>query len=102
MAEAGETRPVNLAHSWLSIEGRARMRGVIEERIPQWRSGPRNFQVGCWAHLLEKIPVVLIAPTGGGKTAAFYGPISIYFKTLFLAFLLPHLIPLSIALIMTP
>ena len=78
MAWARETRPVNPAHSWLSIEGRARIRGIIEERIPQWRSGPRDFQVDCWAHLLEKIPVVLIAPTGGGKTAAFYGPILIY------------------------
>ncbi|KAF8235353.1 hypothetical protein L208DRAFT_1257605, partial [Tricholoma matsutake] len=42
--------------------------------------GPQDFQVDCWAHILEKIPVILIAPTRGGKPAAFHGPILITVK----------------------
>ncbi|KAF8069203.1 P-loop containing nucleoside triphosphate hydrolase protein [Lyophyllum atratum] len=49
----------------------------MEELIPQWQNGPRDFQVDIWAHILDKIPVLLIAHTGGGKTAAFWGPIRI-------------------------
>ncbi|KIL65291.1 hypothetical protein M378DRAFT_24106 [Amanita muscaria Koide BX008] len=49
----------------------------MEGQIPQWPNGPRHFQVDCWVHTLEKSPVILIAPTGGGKTAAFFGPVLI-------------------------
>lgn len=64
--------------SWLSIERKTDLRGIIENRIPQWRSGARPFQMESWAYLLEGIPVIVVVPTAGGKTALFYGPILIY------------------------
>lgn len=73
-----QTRPEAPApFSWLSVEGRTRIRGIIEEQVPQWRNGPRPHQVESWAHTLEKKSLMLIASTGSGKTAAFYGPIII-------------------------
>ncbi|RDB15447.1 Werner syndrome ATP-dependent helicase [Hypsizygus marmoreus] len=60
---------------WLSTENRALIRGIIEEHLPQWRNGPKSSQVECWAHILQKIPLLLIASTGWEKTAAFFGPL---------------------------
>ena len=57
------------------MEGYARICGIIEERVPQWNNGPRSYQLESWAHTLDKISLVLIAPTGSGKTAAFYAPL---------------------------
>ena len=63
--------------SWTTPEGRTVAREIIEQRIPQWPSGARPFQLDCWVQTLARKPVVLIASTGGGKTAAFFGPIII-------------------------
>jgi ATP-dependent helicase YprA (DUF1998 family) len=63
------------AFSWRTVKGRARVRGIIEERVPQWPSGPRDYQLNAWVQTLDNIPLILIASTGAGKTAAFYGPI---------------------------
>ena len=68
-------RPEPEPHSWRSMEGRTRIRGIIEQRVPQWTNGPRSYQLESWAHTLDKISLVLIAPTGSGKTAAFYAPL---------------------------
>ncbi|KAF5383193.1 hypothetical protein D9615_004911 [Tricholomella constricta] len=73
MSAEADTAP----HSWRSIEGRTRIRGIMEGLMPQWRNGPREFQVDVWANILDKIAVLLIAHTGGGKTAAFWGPVLI-------------------------
>ncbi|PPQ95546.1 hypothetical protein CVT26_008571 [Gymnopilus dilepis] len=61
--------------SWLSVRGRTIIREIIEGRLPQWPKGPHESQVDCWAHCLQRIPTLLIASTGWGKTAAFFGPI---------------------------
>ncbi|KAH7902925.1 P-loop containing nucleoside triphosphate hydrolase protein, partial [Hygrophoropsis aurantiaca] len=58
---------------WLSLERRVLIRGIIEERLPQWRHGPHEFQVDSWAHSLAGISQLLIVPTGGGKTGVFFG-----------------------------
>ncbi|KAF8810191.1 hypothetical protein BYT27DRAFT_7092691 [Phlegmacium glaucopus] len=50
---------------------------IIQQRIPQWPNGPRDSQVECWAHNLERIPTLLIASTGWGKTAAFFGAVMV-------------------------
>ncbi|KAF8716103.1 hypothetical protein AX14_012422 [Amanita brunnescens Koide BX004] len=63
--------------SWTTPEGRTVAREIIEQRIPQWPSGARPFQLDCWVQTLARKPIVLIASTGGGKTAAFFGPIII-------------------------
>ncbi|KAF9482610.1 hypothetical protein BDN70DRAFT_770432, partial [Pholiota conissans] len=60
---------------WTSTLGRTIIREIIEARIPQWPNGPHDSQVDCWAHSLQGIPTLLIASTGWGKTAAFFGPI---------------------------
>ncbi|KAG6887536.1 hypothetical protein C0992_011877 [Termitomyces sp. T32_za158] len=59
----------------------------MEQLVPEWRNGPRDFQVDVWAHILDKIPVLLVTHTGGGKTASFWGPICI------LQHLLKHPVP---------
>lgn len=61
--------------SWTSLEGRTVIREIIEEHIPQWRSGPRPAQLDCWSHTLAGIPTILIASTGWGKTTAFFVPV---------------------------
>ncbi|KAF8955674.1 P-loop containing nucleoside triphosphate hydrolase protein [Flammula alnicola] len=61
--------------SWTSLEGKTIIREIIEERVPQWSNGPKPSQVECWAHTLQKIPTILIACTGWGKTAAFFGAV---------------------------
>jgi superfamily II DNA/RNA helicase len=61
--------------SWTSLKGRTVIREVIEERIPEWRTGPRPAQLDCWSHTLAGIPTILIASTGWGKTTAFFVPI---------------------------
>ncbi|KAF8163197.1 P-loop containing nucleoside triphosphate hydrolase protein [Crassisporium funariophilum] len=61
--------------SWVSTIGRTIIREIIEERLPQWPNGPHDTQVECWAHSLQAIPTILIASTGWGKRAAFFGPI---------------------------
>ncbi|KAF8056183.1 ATP-dependent DNA helicase RecQ [Lyophyllum atratum] len=71
------TRRDTPAFSWLTVEGRTRIRGIVEELIPQWSNGGRPHQIDSWAHTLEKVPVLLISSTGSGKTAAFYIPILI-------------------------
>lgn len=63
--------------SWTTLEGRTVAREIIEKCIPQWQSGPQPFQLGCWVQTLARKPVVLVASTGGRKTAAFFGPILI-------------------------
>ncbi|KAF8233341.1 hypothetical protein L208DRAFT_1395771 [Tricholoma matsutake] len=59
-------------HSWRSMEGHAWICRIIEQHIPQWTNGPCSYQLESWAHTLDKISLVLIAPTGSGKTTAFY------------------------------
>ncbi|KAF8187145.1 ATP-dependent DNA helicase RecQ [Pholiota molesta] len=61
--------------SWISTIGQTIIREIIEERLPQWPNGPHVSQVECWAHSLQAVPTILIASTGWGKTAAFFGPI---------------------------
>jgi len=63
--------------SWTSLEGRTIVREIIEARLPQWQNGPKATQVRCWSYTLEKIPTILVASTGWGKTSAFYGPLSV-------------------------
>lgn len=60
---------------WTSTEGRAKIKEIITQRLPQWTTGPRDSQVDCWAHNLMHIPTILVASTGWGKTAAFFGAI---------------------------
>lgn len=62
---------------WTSAEGQAKIREIITARLPQWSTGPRDSQVECWAHNLMHIPTILVASTGWGKTAAFFGSILI-------------------------
>ncbi|KAJ3515927.1 hypothetical protein NLJ89_g1461 [Agrocybe chaxingu] len=89
--------------SWTSIEGRAVIREVVEQQIPQWGNGPRDVQLDCWAGILARTPTVLIASTGWGKTSVFFVPIII------LRHLLEHPRPriappppLPVALLVTP
>ncbi|KAF8227994.1 hypothetical protein L208DRAFT_1293989 [Tricholoma matsutake] len=62
-------------HSWRSMEGCTWIRRIIEQRVPQWTNGPCSYQLESWAHTLDKISLILIAPTGSGKTTAFYAPL---------------------------
>jgi len=61
--------------SWTSLEGRTVIHDIIEERIPEWRTGPRpclgqlNSIVGL---ALAGIPTILIASTGWGKPTSFF------------------------------
>ncbi|KAF9528831.1 P-loop containing nucleoside triphosphate hydrolase protein [Crepidotus variabilis] len=91
------------AFSWTSLLGRTLIREIVEERITQWPKGPHETQLDCWANLLAGKHVLLIASTGWGKTAAFFGPILV----------LQHLIryprlcgpsppPTPVALVITP
>lgn len=61
--------------SWTSLEGRTVIREIVEERIQQWRTGPRLSQIDCWSKSLAGVPTILIASTGWGKTTAFFVPI---------------------------
>jgi hypothetical protein len=57
------------------MEGRARIRGIIELRVPQWTNGPRSYQLESWAQTLDKISLVLIASTGSHLACAHvFGP----------------------------
>ena len=89
--------------SWLSLHGKTLIREIIQQRLPQWSNGPRDSQVEYWAHNLERIPTILIASTGWGKTAAFFGAVMV------LQYLnhtpplgVPKLPPKPIALVVTP
>jgi superfamily II DNA/RNA helicase len=48
---------------------------IIEQCVPQWTHGPCSYQPESWAHTLDKISLILIAPTGSSKTTAFYAPL---------------------------
>lgn len=61
--------------AWTSNEGKAKIREIITQRLPQWSTGPRDSQVDCWAQNLMHVPTILVASTGWGKTAAFFGAI---------------------------
>ncbi|KAF8814139.1 hypothetical protein BYT27DRAFT_7250321 [Phlegmacium glaucopus] len=63
--------------SWLSLQGKNIICEIIQRRLPQWSNGPRDSQVDCWAHNLERIPTILITSTGWGKTAAFFGAVMV-------------------------
>ncbi|KAH7902760.1 hypothetical protein BJ138DRAFT_979926, partial [Hygrophoropsis aurantiaca] len=58
---------------WISPERIALICGLIEARVPQWRNGARKFQLESWARTLAGSSQLLVVPTGGGKTAVFYG-----------------------------
>ncbi|KAF6744432.1 P-loop containing nucleoside triphosphate hydrolase protein [Ephemerocybe angulata] len=61
-----------LPFSWTSDAGKALIKDILTEYIPQWPSGPRPFQVDATANLLNKTPTVLLAATSSGKTAIFF------------------------------
>ncbi|KAH7922132.1 hypothetical protein BV22DRAFT_1017914, partial [Leucogyrophana mollusca] len=67
--------PIARNPAWLTDERHALIRGIIEGRVEQWHNGPRKFQVESWARTLAGISQLLVIPTGGGKTALFYGPL---------------------------
>ena len=69
--------PNGIQFSWLSPQGKTLIRNIIQQWLPQWSNGPRDSQVECWAHNLERIPTILIASTGWGKTAAFFGAVMV-------------------------
>ncbi|KAF5313659.1 hypothetical protein D9611_010162 [Ephemerocybe angulata] len=58
--------------SWTSDTGKALVKDILTEYIPQWPSGPHPFQVDATANLLNKAPTVLLAATSSGKTAVFF------------------------------
>ncbi|KAF9230789.1 P-loop containing nucleoside triphosphate hydrolase protein, partial [Melanogaster broomeanus] len=58
---------------WLSSERQSLIRQIISARLPQWPTGPHKFQVESWARTLDGQSQLLVVPTGGGKTAVFYG-----------------------------
>ncbi|KAF8223738.1 hypothetical protein L208DRAFT_1411437 [Tricholoma matsutake] len=57
------------------MEWHAQIHRIIEQCIPQWTNGPRSYQLESWAHTIDKISLVLIAPTGSGKTTACHAPL---------------------------
>ncbi|KDQ50833.1 hypothetical protein JAAARDRAFT_51106 [Jaapia argillacea MUCL 33604] len=63
--------------SWLSADRQNLIRTIIKSRIPEWTTGPRDFQLESWAYSLDGKPQLNIVATGGGKTALFYGPLLI-------------------------
>jgi hypothetical protein len=92
--------PDGVRFSWLSPQGKTLIREIIQQRLPQWSNGPRDSQVECWAHNLERIPTI---STGWGKTAAFFGAVMV------LQYLnhtrpegLPKPPPKPVALVVTP
>ncbi|EGO02163.1 hypothetical protein SERLA73DRAFT_133013, partial [Serpula lacrymans var. lacrymans S7.3] len=62
-------------NQWLSQERRALVPGIIEghPNLQHWSTGPREYQVESWIHSLASVSQLLVVPTGGGKTAVFYG-----------------------------
>ncbi|KAI0055770.1 P-loop containing nucleoside triphosphate hydrolase protein [Artomyces pyxidatus] len=62
---------------WLAPEQRSFIQQIITQLIPQWSTGPRDFQLSSWARTLQGISQINIVPCAGGKTALFYGPILI-------------------------
>ncbi|KAG6818625.1 hypothetical protein H0H93_003378 [Arthromyces matolae] len=61
--------------SWISDEGELLVRKIVQKHVIQWPSGPRAHQLESWVYTLSKKSILLIAATGSGKTATFYGPI---------------------------
>ncbi|KIP03374.1 hypothetical protein PHLGIDRAFT_77692, partial [Phlebiopsis gigantea 11061_1 CR5-6] len=73
----GNNTPISSLIRWTSPEGRALVRKIITGTVKQWPTGPYEHQVSSWVQGLEGISQIVSAPTGGGKTSYFFGPIII-------------------------
>lgn len=73
-ANATANRPLI---AWTSQEGKALIRNLVTQLIPQWPEGPREHQVSSWARTLARQAQFSFVATGGGKTSLFYGPVLI-------------------------
>ncbi|KAF6745111.1 ATP-dependent DNA helicase RecQ [Ephemerocybe angulata] len=61
--------------TWTSNAGKTTITEILRAVIPQWPTGPHEFQVDACANLLDKKPTVLLASTASGKTATFFCPL---------------------------
>lgn len=61
----------------LNSERHSLFNHIIEKCIPQWTTGPRNFQQVSWGYTMDGTNQFVAVPCGGGKTALFYVPIII-------------------------
>lgn len=60
---------------WTTAEALGLIQEAVKIAIPQWQDGLKPFQLKSVSHSLAGIDQLLIAPTGSGKTAAFYAPV---------------------------
>ncbi|KAF9234427.1 hypothetical protein BU15DRAFT_13834, partial [Melanogaster broomeanus] len=67
---------------WLSDRAHQVVRNIIKEKLTQWPAGPRDFQVDAWCRTLAGVSQLLVVPTGGGKTALFFGTLLIIHELL--------------------
>jgi len=61
--------------SWISEKRKDDVKRIISCKFPDWRNGPREYQVASWARTLAGISQVVVVPTGGGKTALLFAVI---------------------------
>ena len=60
---------------WISPEGKALARDVIEENVSEWPDRLYEPQVCSLVRTLDRVSQVVRMPTGGGKTGLFAAPV---------------------------
>ncbi|KAJ7247299.1 hypothetical protein C8J57DRAFT_1016218, partial [Mycena rebaudengoi] len=59
---------------WQTARGRAVIRRIVEEKIPEWEGGLHEWQLIVIAWILDGSDVLCIMATGDGKSAIFAVP----------------------------
>ncbi|KAA1470452.1 P-loop containing nucleoside triphosphate hydrolase protein, partial [Dentipellis sp. KUC8613] len=57
---------------WSSRQGLEALRGILKQALPQWPSGPHDWQLESTASILDKKNQLVVTACGDGKTAAAY------------------------------
>ena len=64
--------PAGPERGWSTPEGHDLIRRILVDALPQWPSGPHDWQVESTAHILDNQSQLVVAACGDGKTAAAY------------------------------
>ncbi|KAJ3482211.1 hypothetical protein NLI96_g7121 [Meripilus lineatus] len=65
---------------WTSPAGLAKLKEILLQLVPQWPSGPHDWQIESTARILDGKNQFIVIACGGGKTAVSYLPILVLQK----------------------